>query len=391
MTLFWLWVLLAVSWLLWLFIYFRVRFVEKTFPAIDSTTPTPEPASAWPFISILVPGRNEEKDVAASLSTLAKQDYPGFEIIFIDDESTDRTMEIARAVLAGHPDGQVIAGKPRPSDRWIGKNWALAQGYEKARGDWLLFADADVTFHPSAVRKAMAAALQLHVDALSLLPSIDCHSFWEKSTMPLFATLSVLIEPMDRTNHPEKQGSRLAGAFLLIRRDAYEDVGGHRAVSDRIVEDMALAQKLKEHGHTIWLTYTKDLAHTRMYDSLRDLWKGLSRLSFPMLRYSVVLLLAAYGAAFFCTLVPWLALVFGTLAVALGYCGGIPMAILGALLCLFSRYALKRIFTVVRINSGYAWLLPLAASLYCLAATYAAFCHFTGKGIGWKQRVYHHS
>ena len=385
------WFLLAASWILWLFIYFRVRFFERTFPSLDSDTPTEDPDSGWPFISILVPARNEEQDVAASLAALIRQDYPHFEIIFVDDESTDRTQEIARHALAGRPDGQVIAGQPRPSDRWVGKNWALVQGVEKARGDWLLFVDADIILHPSAVRKAMAVAREFHVDALSILPSLDCHSFWEKCVMPLFATLSVLVEPMDRANHPEKRGSRLAGAFLLIRRTAYEHVGGHRAIGDRIIEDMALAHNLKAHGHAIWLAYTKDLARTRMYDSFHDLWKGLSRLSFPMLRYSVALLLAAYAAAIVGTLAPWLVLVFGFVSFALGHAGGLPLAILGGLLCLFSRHALRRIFSVVKIPSHHAWLLPLAASLYCLAATYAAFCHFTGKGIGWKQRMYHHA
>ena len=328
------WFLLAASWILWLFIYFRVRFFERTFPSLDSDTPTEDPDSGWPFISILVPARNEEQDVTASLAALMRQDYPHFEIIFVD---------------------------------------------------------ADIILHPSAVRKAMAVAREFHVDALSILPSLDCHSFWEKCVMPLFATLSVLVEPMDRANHPEKRGSRLAGAFLLIRRTAYEHVGGHRAIGDRIIEDMALAHNLKVHGHAIWLAYTKDLARTRMYDSFHDLWKGLSRLSFPMLRYSVVLLLAAYAAAIVGTLVPWLVLVFGFVSFALGHAGGLPLAILGGLLCLFSRHALRRIFSVVKIPSHHAWLLPLAASLYCLAATYAAFCHFTGKGIGWKQRMYHHA
>jgi hypothetical protein len=246
----------------------------------------------------------------------------------------------------------------------------------------LLFIDADVVHHPLTLKKAAAKALELGVDALSIFPTIDCRSFWEKMIMPLFATLSVLVEPLDSASHPKKRAARLCGAFILIKRSIYQSAGTHAAVRDRILEDMALAQILKKQGRRIWLTYTRDLGRTRMYEHFRELWHGLSRLSLPLLRYSIPRLAIAWTAAIVGTLIPWIAAAAGFYRADWLLCSA------GAALCIFSRRAIQPVFTVVKNPSSYAWLLPLAAILYCLAATRAAFRHFTGRGLAWKKRVY---
>lgn len=384
----WVWIAVVSSAILWLVVYWRVRFLERTIPSLDTTTPFSDPPDGWPFISVIVPARNEEKIIDACLRSLAAQDYPSFELIFVDDQSTDRTLELARAALRDLPSAQIIEGARRPSNDWVGKSWAVVQGAAHAKGPWLLFVDSDVIHHPSTFRRAMAKAIELRVDALSILPTIDCRSFWEKCVMPLFALLSVLIEPLDSANRPEKRASRLCGAFILITRGIYDAAGGHTAVHNQILEDMAFAEILKEQGRRIWLTYTRDLTSTRMYDSFRDLWTGLTRLSFPMLNYSPPLLGLAYLAALLGPLVPWLALLAGTGLAMRGGAAGWPLASAGVALCLFSRHAVERIFTVVKIRSGYAWLFPLASTLYCLAATYAAVRHFSRRGLPWKQRLY---
>ena len=157
---------------------------------------------------------------------------------------------------------------------------------------------------------------------------------------------------------------------------------------DRILEDMSLAQNLKKGGYRIWLTYTRDLTRTRMYDGFRELWTGLGRLSFPILRYSIALLLVAWLAALIGPLVPWLALLAGLGLVMAGAAHGAQAFAAGVILCLMGRYAIQPIFSVVKVKPNNAWLLPLAATLYCAAATYAAFRHVSGKGLAWKQRVY---
>ena len=378
-----LWIAWGVSAILWLVVYLRLRFFEKNIPSLDSTSELPEPHGGWPFISIVVPARNEEKIAGECLASLAAQDYPSFEIIFVNDRSTDSTLAVAKAALKDCRFGRIIDGVPPPAgETWIGKSWALLQGVGAANGEWLLFIDADVIHHPLTLKKAAAKALELGVDALSMFPTIHCRSFWEKMIMPLFATLSVLVEPLDSASHPEKRAARLCGAFILIQRSVYQSAGTHAAVRDQILEDMALARILKGQGRRIWLTYTRDLGRTRMYEHFRELWHGLSRLSLPLLRYSIPMVLLAWIAAGIGTLVPWI-----TAAVGLCRFDG-PLGVAGLALCLFSRRAIQPVFTVVKTPSQYAWLLPLAAILYCLAATRAAFRHFTGKGLAWKGQAY---
>lgn len=378
----------AVSALLWLVVYYRIRRLEKVIVPLDAEPLLDAPPDGWPRLSVIVPARNEERDVGACLTSLAAQDYPCWELIFVDDESTDRTLEQARQALAGGPPSRVLAGRPRPAGSWVGKNWALVQGAAEARGDWLLFIDAAIVHHPAALRQGVALARQLNVDALSIMPAIECHSRWERVIMPLFALLSALVAPADRANQPGLQGSRLAGAFILVRRAAYEAVGGHGAIANQILEDMALARRLKHQGFSIWLTYTHDLTRTRMYDTFNDLWAGLTRLSFPMMNYRPALLLAAWLAAFFGTLVPWLALAGGLTAALLGHPGGLGTALAGLAVCACSPRIMRKVFRLLNVSRLYAWLLPLAAHVYCLAATWSALRHYSGRGVGWKQRVY---
>lgn len=389
----WIWIPIAASTLLWIVVYFRIYYLEKTIRPLDSTTPVPDPPGGWPKISVIVPARNEEKVVGECLASLVHQDYPDFELIFVDDRSTDATLRIAREVTAGHANCRVVEGAPRPEGKWIGKNWALVQGVKLATADWLLFIDSDVMHHPLAFRKAMAEAVRLQVDALSMIPTINARSFWEKAVMPLFALLSALVEPMDSANQLRKQGSRLCGAFILIKRDAYEAVGGHEAVHEEILEDMALAWNLKQKARRIRLTYTRELTSTRMYEDFAELWTGLCRLSFPMLHYNVGLLLLAYLAAIIGTIMPWFTLFYGIGLILRpqnppSYMLGALVAIGGLILCLATRYGIRRVFFVVKVERHYSWLLPLAAMLYCAAATWAAARHFAGAGLPWKQRIY---
>jgi len=380
-------ILLLVSAGLWLAAHQRLRFIDRMFPPLDTDTALHVPA-AWPKISVIVPARNEENDVGMCLASLAAQDYPEMELVVVDDESTDATLDRAREVLEDTPSTRIVEGRPRPGPDWIGKSWALTQGAEQATGEWLLFIDADVYHHPTAIRQAMALALDREMDAVSIMPRIDCPSFWEKCVMPLFAALTVLVEPIDRANRPEAGSSRLSGAFILVRRSVYEAVGGHAAISDQILEDMALARRLKQHGARTWLTFTHDLTHTRMYHNFHELWRGLVRLSFPMLNYSLARLGLAYLASLMFTVAPWLTLGAGAWLGLQGKCAALPLVPASLLLCAAQAYALRDVFRVLRVHIAYAWLLALAAGPYCIAATWAAWLYFTGKGLDWKQRRY---
>ena len=294
----------------------------------------------------------------------------------------DDTGRLALEIGRGRAGFQLVRGAPRPHDGWTGKNWALVQGAARARGDWLLLADADVTLHPAALKQAMADALARNVSALSILPALECETFPEKTLMPLFALLSALIEPMDAAGCPDSPAARLSGAFLLVRRSDYEAVGGHETVAGALIEDLALARVFKQRGLPLRLTWTHDLVRTRMYSSFSGLWGGLTRLSFPTMNYSTPRLLAAWLAILWGPLAPWMALAIGCLqsswaviAAALALCAWIP-AILRPLLVL------------LRVPRRYAWLLQAAALFFGCAATASAWRHATGRGFAWKGRRY---
>lgn len=381
------WTLVGLSLTLWVIVDFRLRFLADRFPSLDASTPVDAPP-AWPSVSIVVPARNEARDLPGCLASLLAQDYPAMELIVVDDESTDRTFEVAEQVLRDRPHARALRGRPRPSPDWLGKSWALTEGVESAKGEWLLFIDADIDHHPSTVRKAVADALRRGVDAYSIMPTIECHSLWDRITMPLFALLCGLVEPLDYVNHPERRGARLSGAFILIRREVYDRIGGHAAVAGEILEDMALGERLKAFGRPAWLTYTHDLTRTRMYDSYHDLWQGLVRLSFPMMHYRVSLLLLAYAAAFVGTLVPWLCVPAGVALGLLGRDTGWALAAAGLALGGYTVWVVRKVFRLLREPLAFALLLPLGAHIYCLAATWSAIRHALGKGVGWKSRVY---
>lgn len=373
---------LAVSASLWGAIFRRIDRIRRAVLYLDSDTALPPPPEPAPLVSILVPARNEERDLAATLRALKAQDYPRTEIIVIDDGSTDGTAGLAERELGGVPDARILRGGNRPSPDWVGKSWALDQAVREARGSYLFFSDADVVHHPAALRQAMAELCSLNVEAVSIMPSIDCRSAGEKMVMPLFALLSGLMQALDKTNDAQSKKSRFSGAFILIRRTAYEAIGGHAAVRAEIMEDMALAQRMKATGRPIRLVYTHDLSRTRMYDRLRDAWQGLTRFAYPMLHRSPWLLAVAGLATFFGVWMPWVALVSSVphSPPALGVAG------LGLILA--PVWGLSYCYRVLGVPRRWALLLVVSATLMWMAAAWSAWCHHSGRGVTWKNRRY---
>lgn len=378
-----LYILVAASALFWTVVAFRIHRLARKLQTLDAATPT-QPAAVTPLISVIVPARNEERDLAAGLRSLAAQDYPALEIVVIDDESTDRTFDVARATLAHHPRAKILRGRARPNREWVGKSWAAHQGASCAGGEWLLLVDADIVYDPAAVRQAFNLCAARQLAAVSILPRIECVSVWDKLSMPLFALLSVLVHAPDSNNSRRSSSARLAGAFILISRAAYSACGGHHAVRREIIEDIALARNLKQAGLPTHLTYTSDLAVTRMYASLGELWQGLSRLTFPTLDFSLPRLAAACGVSLLSTVVPFAPLV--ALAFLPFSWAGAGGAAAGLAVWLAQPWITRRAYQLVGVPLSYALLLPVAANLLCAAAIASAWRHCTGRGIVWKAR-----
>lgn len=233
---------------------------------------TPAPASPRPDVSIIIPARNEEANLCVCLESLTGQTGVRFEIIVVDDASTDRTREIAQS-FAGV---QVVSPGPLP-DNWTGKNNALIAGAKAARAPWLLFTDADTVHQPASLARALAEAKKEQAGLLSYSPKQVVVTFTERAVMPvIFAELAAQYPPHKVRDHNSKIVAA-NGQYILVRRAAYDAVGGHAAVAEEILEDVALARLFRDAGHRVYFRYAADAVRTRMYRNWRQLREGWTK------------------------------------------------------------------------------------------------------------------
>lgn len=232
-----------------------------------------------PEVSVIIPARNEEASLAACLDSLVAQSGVDFEIILVNDHSTDHTGEIA----ASFPDVRVIEAGPLPQG-WTGKNNAVTCGAREAKGEWLLFTDADTVHLPGSLARALAEAKEHGAEMLSYSPEQVAVSFWEMAILPVvFAELARQYPP-SKVSDPASPVAAANGQFILIRRDSYDAIGGHGAVAGDILEDVALARRVKGLGRKMRFRYAADAVRTRMYRNfgqLREGWTKNLALLFP--------------------------------------------------------------------------------------------------------------
>jgi glycosyltransferase involved in cell wall biosynthesis len=239
----------------------------------------PDVSSKRPWVSVIVPARDEEACLAACLQSLVTQAGLTFEVILVDDASTDRTREIALSF----PLVRVVNAGPLHQG-WTGKNNAMAAGAREARGAWLLFTDADTVHLPNSLVRSLSEARHRGADLLSYSPEQEVHGILEKAVMPvIFAELAATYSPSE-VSDPASAVAAANGQYLLISRSAYDAIGGHAAIASSLLEDVALARKVKESGRKIFFRYGGDVVRTRMYRSfarLREGWTKNLVLLFP--------------------------------------------------------------------------------------------------------------
>ena len=249
-------------------------------PSLDADPRRP-PAPAR-TVSVIVPMRNEAENVARCLASLLHLRGARLEIVVVDDQSEDDTFERAARIAGDDERVRLLRGRELPPG-WVAKNWALHQGTSVARGEWLLFVDADVRLHPDAAARAVEEAEARGLGLLSLSPRQECRGFWERAIQPLvFAMLRDRYD-MAAVNDPSTPVAAANGQFMLVRRSVYDALGGHAAVKARVLEDVALAQAVKGRGVPLYFANTETLASTRMYDGFRALWYGWSKNLFTLL------------------------------------------------------------------------------------------------------------
>ncbi|TFG21028.1 MAG: glycosyltransferase [Promethearchaeota archaeon] len=228
-----------------------------------------------PFVSIIVPAYNEENNIGKCLKSLKSLNYPHYEIILIDGGSTDKTVSVAQEYLEPK---NIIVSEGLP-EGWIGKSWACHLGYQAAKGDILLFTDADTEHKPESLRKLVCISRETNAGLLTLLPYQKMSKYWE-SILPIYYFMShVSSGGSKRVNNRENQDSFLAsGQYMLFTRKAYVEFGGHESIKGSVVEDYAIARCIKTKLNCLYYLENHQLVASRMYpDSPRMCWTGIKK------------------------------------------------------------------------------------------------------------------
>ena len=335
-----------------------------------------EPTVRAPIaVSVIIPARNEEDCIAACLASLAAQTGISFEILLVDDASTDRT----RAIAGSFAQVRVLDAGVPPRD-WSGKNNAVAVGALAARGKWLLFTDADTVHRVGSLAHAVAEADARQVALLSYSPEQEVHTFAEKAVMPvIFAELAATFRPAEISD-PASPAAAANGQYILVDHAAYHAVGGHAAVAGSLLEDVALAQAVKRSGRKIFFRFGGDLVRTRMYRSFPQLLEGWTKnlaLLFPR-----PLELAARRAVEFVLLI---SLPLAGLTALLRLRGSLAAWALAASAAVWALF-LRRI-----LRAHFAWdattLSPFGLPLFSFLLVRSKMKYRAGK-VGWKGRIY---
>jgi cellulose synthase/poly-beta-1,6-N-acetylglucosamine synthase-like glycosyltransferase len=347
-----------------------------------------------PQISVIIPAYNEIdniEDCIISVLNSTKLSADNLEVWVVDDRSTDETLAIAQTLRTnlGDPRLKILAGKQRPQDQiWTGKNWACLQGATQAKGEFLLFIDADVRLKPGAIETVVQTAEPEKIDLLSFMPALVCGNLAEWLVQPLMFNNLLVAYNFGEVNNPKTKAAVAVGPFMLFRRSAYEKVGGHQAVASHVMEDVALAQRIKHSGLKLRYVLGADLAAVQMYPSWAALWEGWTKVVYIGANRNLFLIFTWVLLTLVIYPIPWLGL-----AVVFGKSLAIPLetadlvAIGFALVTILLQYDLRRVGgKIYNCSTRYWWLSGLGGLLLTAIAIASVIKTETGWGWTWRGR-----
>jgi glycosyltransferase involved in cell wall biosynthesis len=246
----------------------------------------PLPGDVAPRVSVVIPACNEERGIAEALQSVLSQDYPDFEVIAIDDRSTDRTGAILESEAARNPALRVIHLRALPAG-WLGKNHALQKGAEAASGSLILFTDADVVMEPSVLRRAAFYMESNRLDHLAIAPRASVPGFLSNAFLAVFATMFALYTKPWKVSDPKSRHHIGIGAFNLVRAEAWRKAGGHAPIAMRPDDDLSLGKLLKLHGFRPDFLLGTELLTVEWYHSFAEMRRGLMKNLFSAAGYSI--------------------------------------------------------------------------------------------------------
>jgi hopene-associated glycosyltransferase HpnB len=341
----------------------------------DRDTP-PEP-DTWPSVAAVVPARNETELIVRSIGSLLAQDYPGrFRVILVDDQSGDGTGAAARGL--GSFRLTVLDGAAHPAG-WTGKLFAVAQGVAHANAedppDYLWLTDADIAHTPDNLRRLVARAEANKFVLTSLMAKLHCESLAERLLAPAFVFFFDMLYPFAWTNDPKKRTAAAAGGCMLVGREALARAGGIEAIRGEMIDDCALARRLKAQG-PIWLGLTERAASLRPYPRIADIRAMVSRSAYAQLGYSPIVLAGTVFGMALLYIVP----LAGFLAGGLGALGG-------ALTWAAMTVAFQPMLHFYRLSPFWGLAMPLIGVFYAAFTVDSAVQHWRGRGGMWKGRA----
>ncbi|MFZ5819348.1 MAG: glycosyltransferase [Chloroflexota bacterium] len=325
-----------------------------------------------PLVSILIPARNEAATIERTIRWLLAQDYPDFEIIVLDDASSDGTAAAVRRASDSDPRLLLFPGLPLP-ENWLGKSWACQQLSRQAKGDLLLFTDADVRWHPGALKAIVRQFQQSRAHLLAVFPTQETVTWGERLVIPLMGMAILGYLPIPAVHHiPWAAFAAANGQCLLFERAAYERIDGHQAVKTSLIEDVSLARLVKRHGLRLRLADGTGLVSNRMYGNWPEVRDGFAKN-----------IIAGHGNLFFLsisTLFHWLAFVLPWAWLFVDWRSALPLVLLGV-----AVRALSAALTRQRLPDSL--LMPLSVALMTVIALRAAAWQVRFGGPQWRGRA----
>ena len=351
-------------------------------------------------LTVVVPAYNEAANIGPCLASLLSSEPPcsDWRVLVVDDRSTDATAAQAQATADACPASTagfaLLDAGPRPAgERWVGKNWACSQAMEQVQSPWVLFVDADVRLQPATLRRALAQACREQTDLLSLAPRLSCGCLAEWMVQPIMASLLCLGFPIEAANDPADPTAFAAGPFMLFRRTAYAAIGGHRALAGEVVEDLALARRIKGGGYRLRYLLGLDAADLRMYADFAALWEGWSKNWFLGLDRSLVKALGAAAVVVLLFSAPWLLAPAAAISLALlgepaklqpPLLAALALALLGIGLQLALRLWTRQAFA---LPLRHWWLMGAGGLVVGALAPTSVWRTLSGRGWTWKGRA----
>jgi len=366
----WLIVFGSMAWIGLLLLPWRPWSTREQLEATGLDTPTGDLID----ISVLIPARNEAATIERTLLGLAGQE-PGLQVFLIDDQSTDHTRERAQAVRLSNL--IIVQGRELPA-AWTGKLWALEQGRRLVTSRLVLLLDADIELAPGIVSALQKKLVNENLDLVSIMATLRTDHFWERWLAPAFVFFFKLVYPFALGNNPKSRLGVAAGGCILVRTETLAKIGGFEAVRSAVIDDCALAQRVKDAGGRTWIGLSQSVQSHRPYPSLASFWAMVSRTAYTQLRYSIIILLATTGFMLIVFWSPFLAITTTAW----------PLKVLAfaSWCCLIAAYLPTIRF--YRLSPFWTITLPIVATLYLLMTWSSAIEYWKGRRSVWKSRVY---